>query len=110
MSTEVVVPVALASAELGGGTVGHYAIEPRAEERLAAEAAEALVGPQIRLLNHVSSILRVAREAQGQRVRVGVGDPHEPVERLPVAGLGPLYERNHVRRGLRLAIGADVTR
>ena len=69
---------------VAGGVRGD-AVQPGGERGVAPELAEAPPGSEIRLLHHVPCVLLVAGEAQGQRVGVDVGSPHELVERRPVA-------------------------
>src|SRR5581483_4921882 len=77
---EVLVPVARTTGQVRRRAVGRDAIEPRGEGRVATEALEALVGPQIRVLHHVSRILLVPGEPVGERVRLGVRRSHQLIE------------------------------
>src|SRR5207248_4348802 len=55
---------------------------------LLAEALEALEGPQIRLLHHVSRVFLVSGEPVGEGVHVGVRRPHQLLEGSAVTRLG----------------------
>ena len=84
------------AAEVGRRAVGRDAVQPRRELRVAAEAPEPSVGPEVRLLHHVPRILLVTGQAVGERVGVRVGRANQLVERLPVAVLGGGDQVGHV--------------
>src|SRR5262249_10795765 len=69
-----------------GGGVGRDAVHPGGELRVAAEALDALPGPEIGLLDHVACVLRVGRHPHCDGAVVDVGAPHKSVERRSVAG------------------------
>ena len=72
--------------------------------------SQAPVGPQVRLLHHVPSVLLVAGEAERQRVGVEVGDAHQLVEGVPVATAGRGDQADHLVGPSRPSSDPGMTR
>jgi len=75
---------------VGGRGVGRDAVHPRRELRVAAEALQALPGPEVRVLHHVPCILLVTGEPERERERLCVRRANQLVESrsVPVASGG----------------------
>ena len=93
---ELFVAMTTASAQMRRGGVGNDAIQPGAEARIAPEAADAAVGPQIGVLHHVSCVFLVPGESNGKTERVAVGETNQLVERFAFAGGGSFDQHGHV--------------
>ena len=81
---QLVVTVPFALAHVGGGAVRGDAVHPGGELRVAAEAPQASVGTEIRLLHHVTRVLFIAGEPEGQGVRIEIRDLDQLIEGVPV--------------------------
>ena len=86
-------PVAGTPTQVGVGAVRRDAVQPGGELGVAAEALEPSVGPQVRLLHHVSRILLAAHQPIGEGVRLGMGGPNQLLERVVVAATGGTYPK-----------------
>lgn len=90
--------MAIAFTELSGRTVSGDSVKPGCELCFTAEAANALVRAEVRVLNDISSIVVVISESQCQRVRLRVGEPYELVERGAITVLCGRYELGDIAR------------